>query len=762
MTETVDTPSDPFQIAVLHHRDCQPALDFRRAIFTWFHGDPGDLQSSSGIPVVFRSSPAGDEAECFTSPPLDWQQSQCNLLVLLLDGQMVIDPGWRRSLRELGRVAARDRRLMLCPVVLDGAAYNVPDSVGRVNFLRMDRADDDPDMVPEVREPLRRERLLSLLTQVAARYLLDADSDGVGDPIQLFISHAKGDGTTISRKIRDQVYNQGQIQAFFDESDLPVGHGYSNILDEHAGFRSSALLVVLTDQYASRAWCRREIELARKIRQHPLAQGRSAHLVQPVVVVDALSQGDTRFLSELGQCLVYRWQEDHVSGIIDRVLREVLVHAYHAKYAATLANQPALSLPEERAALCNFLPDPALSLDLAPLLSTTQEPLRLLVPNPGLSADQQVRWRGLIPDLTVESFDEANRRLRLGEYPAVEVPVDESGVADPDDFPLIGISISHSPPGDSASLEAQGCGEEHLQLTVIRLARLLLRHDYNLAYGGDLRPGGFTERLFDLCRVEQSDKIDSAEKNLWTRRMVSFLAWPYYLSLSPEQEGALMNLCRFVKITPADTGLGAPPADAAPEQGDLLACHYLAFMRRRMTEGGAWPVDGEGPAIPPLHARVLLGGKLDGYSGIMPGLMEEALLAWERSDPVPLYILGGFGGVARVLADALLDEREAPVFPLLGLAHHRRRTPKVATLLYNHERAADPTLHHYPARRYQALADAVERVRRAAHGRDQDQSWPGLENGLSIAENRRLMNLRDLTEIEGLLLRGLGRLRQSR
>jgi hypothetical protein len=40
------------------------------------------------------------------------------------------------------------------------------------------------------------------------------------------------------------------------------------------------------------------------------------------------------------------------------------------------------------------------------------------------------------------------------------------------------------------------------------------------------------------------------------------------------------------------------------------------------------------------------------YSGFLPGLFEEALLALEHGNP--LYILGGFGGAAGKLAEALL------------------------------------------------------------------------------------------------------------
>lgn len=56
--------------------------------------------------------------------------------------------------------------------------------------------------------------------------------------------------------------------------------------------------------------------------------------------------------------------------------------------------------------------------------------------------------------------------------------------------------------------------------------------------------------------------------------------------------------------------------------------------------------------IPPVKARILLGGRLAGFSGFLPGLFEEALVTFESNRP--LYILGGFGGAAETLAKAIL------------------------------------------------------------------------------------------------------------
>jgi hypothetical protein len=51
------------------------------------------------------------------------------------------------------------------------------------------------------------------------------------------------------------------------------------------------------------------------------------------------------------------------------------------------------------------------------------------------------------------------------------------------------------------------------------------------------------------------------------------------------------------------------------------------------------------------HARIVLGGRVDKYKGVMPGIAEEALLSLQARQP--LYLMGGFGGCARDVAETL-------------------------------------------------------------------------------------------------------------
>jgi hypothetical protein len=50
-------------------------------------------------------------------------------------------------------------------------------------------------------------------------------------------------------------------------------------------------------------------------------------------------------------------------------------------------------------------------------------------------------------------------------------------------------------------------------------------------------------------------------------------------------------------------------------------------------------------------ARLVVGGKLENFSGVIPGVIEETYLSLKRGKP--LFLIGGFGGAARAVCDQL-------------------------------------------------------------------------------------------------------------
>jgi hypothetical protein len=140
----------------------------------------------------------------------------------------------------------------------------------------------------------------------------------------------------------------------------------------------------------------------------------------------------------------------------------------------------------------------------------------------------------------------------------------------------------------------------------------------------------------------------------------------------------------------------------------------------------------------------VLGGKVEGYSGLLPGIFEEALVTMERG--APLYLLGGFGGAAEVLARTLLS---APGLrpEELRADWHAARNPKLARLLaLLAGRALPPGI--------RSTQDALD----ALYARlDAGRASPAatLNTGLDDAETRELLTTRDMRQAVRLVRKGL-------
>ena len=269
----------------------------------------------------------------------------------------------------------------------------------------------------------------------------------------------------------------------------------------------------------------------------------------------------------------------------------------------------------------------------------------------------------------------------------------------------IGISVS-SPP--EQELIALGLSEHHIRHVFIELVRHILASGWDVAYGGDLRPAGYTEALFDLVRTYNRRDVAGPE------RVRSYLHWPVWAGLTPKDRADLANVATLVEVS-------APPgvdvSDGRVRDDPLTITRCVEAMRSRMTAE--------------IGARVVLGGRTWGQGGITPGVVDEANLA--IAGRLPVFVAGGFGGAARLVAEALRGELPQE----LTSDFQREHTPDYDGL--------------GPAGNASAvLASVVERLQRAG--------LPGLQNGLEDDENARLMDTDDADEVVALVLRGVRRL----
>jgi hypothetical protein len=263
-------------------------------------------------------------------------------------------------------------------------------------------------------------------------------------------------------------------------------------------------------------------------------------------------------------------------------------------------------------------------------------------------------------------------------------------------------------------------GEPHLNRAYLEMARQLLAAGAVVAYGGDHREKGFTQQLFELVRTyDQPDqKVDERTEN--------YLAWPMHLNLSDDRRVDLLDVAILKELPlPQEVAdeFGIDPTQFLPPnstQNRYVWTRCLTDMRERMNKD--------------IHARVLLGGRMTGYKGAYPGIIQEAHLTLR--DGKPTYLLGGFGGAARAAIDALLGET-----PESLTAEYQRKDVEYANMMdFYNQRHPDASVD------YEALAADF-----------QTAGITGLNNGLDEDENRRLFQTQDVDEMVALVLRGLSR-----
>jgi hypothetical protein len=200
---------------------------------------------------------------------------------------------------------------------------------------------------------------------------------------------------------------------------------------------------------------------------------------------------------------------------------------------------------------------------------------------------------------------------------------------------VVGISIS-----ETEEMDRLGFDRSEMNRCVVRLSESLLGAGARLAFGHDWRPGGVMVAVAALAVRYFRLRHDLAGDSHAQAPIINRVPWPNvpFLSEPPEDadEGtsrpALDPMVRMLKgiveARQTEVPSGTTPAKA------------LSLMRAELADL--------------CDVRVCLGGKLAGYSGKMPGIVEEALGALQRERPV--FASGIFGGASALVARAMDPE----------------------------------------------------------------------------------------------------------
>lgn len=408
------------EIYILWHPACSLGEGLARKIYSWlrpgnglgpqvfFRSMTAPRGVAGGLPVSLPGEPRDSMSDHGARP----RATNVQIVLPLIEANMVADQTWRHWLSQLASAPLTQNRRVFMPIALDMTAYNCPAPIRDLNFLRPGPArGQTPDEGTDAVEALSRS-LLKQLTESLCRFMLNdrqdvqtiAPEDRTLLPkLKIFLSHAKADGTLPARRLRDYIYSQTQLAAFYDENDIAFGALFKKVLEDDLTSRdTAALIAVRTARYASRPWCRREISMFRSPRRDPLAGDREERwILYPTLVVEALEPGaNTSGVPEFGNSSCVRWDEsvpDQEEQIVTTLLRDVMLGAFHAALGAAIPPRPGQIV-------LNWLPDPTTLLSIERVRSGQE--CDVVHPGRGLSGLELDTLAEFFPQLTFHSFEE--------------------------------------------------------------------------------------------------------------------------------------------------------------------------------------------------------------------------------------------------------------------------------------------------------------------------------------------------------------------
>nr|MBK7064151.1 TIR domain-containing protein [Deltaproteobacteria bacterium] len=387
---------------------------------------------------------------------------------------------------------------------------------------------------------------------------------------RLFLSHAKRDGLQAAEGVKRYLDATPGAEPFFDKVNLAPSDHF--VEDLAASLKHSAVIVFLTDVYASRYWCRWEALIAKRnhlpmlvvnlleegeptsapylgngptirlgdganLNQLSAIEAEDAHLKAEAAKLDPAARAKSRARRDEIAVERQRLREAFEPSAV-RVVAAAMLTVLRTEHDTARTESVRDATPEWSGALVLGRAPELVTLP-SPQIEPGKAPLRLLHPDPPLPSYELELIAEHRPDVTIGSVTDALAG-RLGK----ERPLHDRMVA---------ISISDGP-----DRGAFGMTKRLQEQTWSLLAYHLLKAGARLGYGGDLRAGGYTEQLFDLvcaARDRGDPPPDGAVR--------SWLGWPLSLTLDDAGMAALPNMIDVERM-PMPTGLGLAPMKFIP------------------------------------------------------------------------------------------------------------------------------------------------------------------------------------------------------
>ncbi|EGU61058.1 hypothetical protein VINI7043_21721 [Vibrio nigripulchritudo ATCC 27043] len=417
--------------------------------------------------------------------------------------------------------------------------------------------------------------------------------------INLFLSHAKNDSWALDiAKSLKNIIDNTSLDNFFDTTNIHASFSFPSEIKR--GIEKSTLISIQSDSYSSRYWCQKEIHYAKEVNV-------------PIVVVSSLKLGEDRvfpYSSNVPSINIsnsFSLSNKDAFNIIESALLETLKLSFNERVLSKYDDDNTYVLTRP--------PEP---FDLKCIHRSGKNVNKILYPDPPVYEFERKLFEDfgidVVTPLTNNDLDLTNIRL--------------------------GLSISEPNEEDMFKL---GLLPEHFKQLSQAIAQHVLYKNGILVYGGDLRPDGHTKYIFDEANIVK-DRMNSGKVSL-----INYLAWPIYLNSNDQLlrwKAKYHDIASIIDVPLPDSFLTDTETNRYESDCSVsrqLWAKSLTNMRTILANNS--------------DARVFVAGKCSGYNGCFPGVLEEISISLRESKPI--YLLGGFGGVAKRVCD-LVEFNETP------------------------------------------------------------------------------------------------------
>lgn len=483
------------------------------------------------------------------------------------------------------------------PVALsrEGLGHGEEGSLKNLNFIRT---------YEWSKTSMQQHAILSMAHEIYRHGFVEINEGdkGKSSSIKIFLSHAKsGDTGRLHAESIKRFIENTNMSHFFDAVEISPGFKFDAEIINH--IKDSTVVAIVSDAYSSRYWCQREI-LCTKEHQRPM------------IAVNCLEDYEDRIFpaSSNVPCVHVSPEIPLSESDILRILTSAILETIRYHHALeSLKYYQSMEWIKKDCALISRPPE------IRHLLALKREGKidQICYPEPPIYSEE-ADWHH---QLEIDTFTPLWNRSENLSLKDRRVGISIS------DVPYDGYSENHLPASQSVRLAQD-------------LARHLLARSCTLIYGGDLRKDGFTEFILEEA-IALKNRLKTDEIYV-----ENYLAWPIYKA---DKEIIAWRSNYRVVMKTVETAIPGDIASDVDKDSFLPPSTPLNkyYWSRCLTEMRLSSIDSS-------HARICAGGKLFGYNGNMPGVLEEILIAIDKRKPI--FLLGAFGGVVAEVCKVLSGE----------------------------------------------------------------------------------------------------------